>query len=192
MYIGKEGMNGSKIPVYAMPRFINFLTNNGPWSQLVSLGNMNLKPLESQAPITLDSGLTVIPIVVPHRDEFSETVGYKIIGAKKSALYIPDIDKWKLWERNIIKEVNAVDYAFIDGTFYEDGEINRPIKEVPHPFISETVSIFKNEPLSVKQKIYFIHLNHTNPAHNKTSPQRIATEKHGFRFASLGAQFILN
>jgi pyrroloquinoline quinone biosynthesis protein B len=54
------------------------------------------------------------------------------------------------------------------------------------------VSLFKNEQLSVKQKIYFIHLNHTNPAHNKTSPQRIAIEKQGFRFASLGSRFMLN
>jgi pyrroloquinoline quinone biosynthesis protein B len=192
MYVGKEGMNASKIPVYAMPRFISYLTNNGPWSQLVTLGNIQLRPLQSETPITLDKGLIVIPIVVPHRDEFSETVGFKIMGDKKSALYIPDIDKWKIWEKDIIAEVKAVDYAFIDGTFFEEGEINRPIKEVPHPFITETVSLFKNEQLSVKQKIYFIHLNHTNPAHNKTSPQRIAIEKQGFRFASLGSRFMLN
>jgi len=192
MYLGKEGMNASKTPVYAMPRLTNYLTKNGPWSQLVTLENINLKPLQSLIPITLDNGLVVMPIVVPHRDEYSETVGFKIIGTKKSALYIPDIDKWKLWEKDIIAEVNAVDYAFIDGTFFEDGEINRPIKDVPHPFISETVSIFKSQPLSVKQKIYFIHLNHTNPTHNKLSPQRIATEKLGFSFASLGTQFMLN
>jgi pyrroloquinoline quinone biosynthesis protein B len=192
MYLGKEGLNGNKIPVYAMPRLTKYLTNNGPWSQLVTLENINLMPLQSLVSITLDNVLIVMPFVVPHRDEFSETVGFKIIGAKKSALYIPDIDKWKLWEKDIINEVNAVDYAFIDGTFFEDGEINRPIKDVPHPFISETVSIFQNEPLSVKQKIYFIHLNHTNPAHNKSSLQRIALEKQGFRFASIGAQFILN
>ncbi len=192
MYLGKEGMNTSKIPVYAMPRLTNYLTKNGPWGQLVTLENINLNPLQSETSIRLDSSLIVIPIRVPHRDEYSETVGFKIIGAKKSALYIPDIDKWEIWEKDIIKEVNAVDYAFIDGTFFEDGEINRPIKDVPHPFISETVSIFKNEPLSVKNKIYFIHLNHTNPAHNQESQQRIALEKQGFRFASLGAQFILN
>ena len=192
MYVGKEGMNASKIPVYTMPRFSNYLTNNGPWSQLVTLGNIDLKPLQSEAPIRLDSALIVIPIVVPHRDEFSETVGFKIISAKKSALYIPDIDKWRLWEKKIVEEVKSVDFAFIDGTFYEDGEINRPIHDVPHPFISETISIFKNESLFVKQKIYFIHLNHTNPAHNKTSKQRIAVEKQGFHFATLGAQFILN
>jgi pyrroloquinoline quinone biosynthesis protein B len=192
MYLGKEGMNASKTPVYAMPRLTNYLTKNGPWSQLVTLENINLKPLQSLIPITLDNGLVVMPIVVPHRDEYSETVGFKIIGTKKSALYIPDIDKWKLWEKDIIAEVNAVDYAFIDGTFFEDGEINRPIKDVPHPFVSESVSIFKNQPLSVKQKIYFIHLNHTNPAHDKLSPQRISIEKLGFRFASLGTQFMLN
>ena len=192
MYVGKEGLNASKIPVYTMPRFSSYLTNNGPWSQLVTLGNIDLKPLQSESPIRLDSALIVIPIVVPHRDEFSETVGFKIIGAKKSALYIPDIDKWRLWGKKIVEEVRAVDFAFIDGTFYEDGEINRPIHEVPHPFISETISIFKNEPLFVKQKIYFIHLNHTNPAHNKTSKQRIAVEKQGFHFATLGTQFLLN
>jgi len=192
MYLGKEGMNGNKIPVYAMPRLTKYLTTNGPWSQLVTLENINLMPLQSLVPIMLDNGLIVMPIVVPHRDEYSETVGFKIIGTKKSALYIPDIDKWKLWEKDIIAEVNAVDYAFIDGTFFEDGEINRPIKDVPHPFISESVSIFKNQPLSVKQKIYFIHLNHTNPGHNNASPQRIATENLGFRFATLGDQFILN
>lgn len=192
MYLGKEGMNASKIPVYAMPRFIPYVNNNGPWSQLVALGNIDLKPLQSEVPIQLDNELRVIPIAVPHRDEFSETVGFKIIGAKKSALYIPDIDKWNLWGKNIVSEVKGVDFAFIDGTFYEDGEINRPIDEVPHPFISETVSLFKDEPVSVKQKIYFIHLNHTNPTHNKTSPQRIAIEKQGFHFATLGAQFVLN
>ena len=192
MYVGKEGMNAYKLPVYAMPRFIHYLTNNGPWSQLVTLGNIDLKPLQSEAPISLDSALIVIPIVVPHRDEFSETVGFKIIGAKRSALYIPDIDKWKLLGKSIVEEVNAVDFAFIDGTFYEDGEINRPIQDVPHPFISETVALFKNEPLTVKEKIYFIHLNHTNTTHNRTSPERIAVEKQGFRFATLGAQFLLN
>ena len=192
MYLGKEGMNASKTPVYAMPRLTNYLTKNGPWSQLVTLENINLKPLQSLIPITLDNGLVVMPIVVPHRDEYSETVGFKIIGTKKSALYIPDIDKWKLWEKDIIAEVNAVDYACIDGTFFEDGEIHRPIKDVPHPVVSESVSIFKNQTLSVKQKIYFIHLNHTNPAHDKLSPQRISIEKLGFRFASLGTQFMLN
>ena len=192
MYLGKEGMNASKIPVYAMPRLKKYLTTSGPWSQLVTLNNIDLKPLRAETPIELGGDLIVIPISVPHRDEFSETVGFKILGAKKSALFIPDIDKWNVWEKNIVEAVKSVDYAFIDGTFFADGEINRPIKEVPHPFISETVALFKNEPLAVKQKIYFIHLNHTNPAHNAQSPQRLGLEKQGFHFAAVGDLFTLN
>ena len=192
MYLGKEGLNTVNTSVYAMPRLKKYLTSNGPWSQLVTLNNIDIKPLRAETPVELGGDLIVIPISVPHRDEFSETVGYKILGAKKSALFIPDIDKWNLWQKDIVTEVKSVDYAFIDGTFFADGEINRSIKEVPHPFISETVSLFNNEALAVKQKIYFIHLNHTNPAHNATSPQRIGLEKQGFHFAGVGASFMLN
>jgi pyrroloquinoline quinone biosynthesis protein B len=192
MYLGKEGLNTVNTSVYAMPRLKKYLTSNGPWSQLVTLNNIDIKLLRAETPVELGEDLIVIPISVPHRDEFSETVGFKILGAKKSALFIPDIDKWNLWQKDIVTEVKSVDYAFIDGTFFADGEINRPIKEVPHPFISETVSLFNNEPLAVKQKIYFIHLNHTNPAHNATSPQRITLEKQGFHFATVGASFVLN
>lgn len=192
MYLGKEGLNTVNTSVYAMPRLKKYLTSNGPWSQLVTLNNIDIKLLRAETPVELGGDLIVIPISVPHRDEFSETVGFKILGAKKSALFIPDIDKWSLWQKDIVTEVKSVDYAFIDGTFFADGEINRPIKEVPHPFISETVSLFNNEPLAVKQKIYFIHLNHTNPAHNATSPQRITLEKQGFHFATVGASFVLN
>jgi pyrroloquinoline quinone biosynthesis protein B len=192
MYLGKEGLNTVNTSVYAMPRLKKYLTSNGPWSQLVTLNNIDIKLLRAETPVELGGDLIVIPISVPHRDEFSETVGFKILGAKKSALFIPDIDKWNLWQKDIVTEVKSVDYAFIDGTFFADGEINRPIKEVPHPFISETVSLFNNEPLAVKQKIYFIHLNHTNPAHNATSPQRITLEKQGFHFATVGASFVLN
>ena len=42
------------------------------------------------------------PLLVPHRDEFSETVGYKIEGPSKTVLFIPDIDKWLLWDQNLI------------------------------------------------------------------------------------------
>ena len=79
---------------------------------------------------------TVIPFTVPHRDEFSETVGYKILGKNRSALFIPDFDKWYLWEKSIIEEVKSVDYAFLDATFFSGEEINRSMSEIPHPFIS--------------------------------------------------------
>lgn len=191
MYLGKEALNTKNIPVYCMPRLEDFLNKNGPWGQLVSLKNIDIKPIQNNQLIELNKELKIIPIKVPHRDEYSETVGYKIIGNKKTAIFIPDIDKWKLWDKNIIEEVKKVDYAFIDGTFFEEGEINRPMQEVPHPFISETVDLFKKENKWTKNKIYFIHLNHTNPANNPTDAKRKLLEKQGYHFAKIGDQFKL-
>lgn len=74
MHLGREVMGTRGVEVYAMPRMRAFLENNGPWSQLVRLGNIELKPLEEKHPIVF-SRITVMALVVPHRDEFSETVG---------------------------------------------------------------------------------------------------------------------
>ena len=126
------------------------------------------------------------PFLVPHRDEFSETVGYKIEGENKTALFIPDIDKWQKWKLNIIEEVKKVDYAFLDAAFLKDGEIPRPMSEVPHPFISETVELFKNESIETKNKVIFIHFNHSNPALQSNTKERKELKKLGFQFASQG------
>ena len=37
MYFGREAVGAKAVPVYAMPRMENFLTENAPWNQLVSL-----------------------------------------------------------------------------------------------------------------------------------------------------------
>ena len=191
MYLGREAMGASKIPVYAMPKMKNYLETNGPWSQLVALNNVELQQMQSDEIIHLNTNLKVTPFLVPHRDEFSETVGYKIEGEHKSALFIPDINKWELWERDIIEEVKKVDYAFLDATFFKDGEIPRPMSEVPHPFITETVGLFENEPKETKQKIYFIHFNHSNPALQEAHPLKDSISKLGFNFAKEGERFSL-
>ncbi|MGK0412207.1 MAG: pyrroloquinoline quinone biosynthesis protein B [Polaribacter sp.] len=191
MYFGREAYGKKDIPVFVMPKMKEFLTNNGPWNQLVSLQNIMLKELQPDASVKLNTKLKVTPFLVPHRDEFSETVGYKIEGDKKSALFIPDIDKWHQWKKNIIEEVKKVDYAFLDATFLNQKEVKRAMTEVPHPFIQETTNLFKNESLSTKNKVIFIHFNHTNPTLQKNSKERIAIEKLGFRFASEGNKYEL-
>lgn len=191
MFLGREVASSKNTPVYAMPRMKQFLEDNGPWSQLVSLQNINLNELKNETPVRISSSLQIIPIKVPHRDEFSETVGYEIYGKNKSALYIPDIDKWEQWNHKIIDMVYKHDFIFIDGTFFEDGEIPRPMSEVPHPFIEESINIFNALPFQQKQKIHFIHLNHSNPARNTDYPKRIAVEEIGFRFARFGEEFKL-
>ena len=192
MYLGFEAMSAKEVPVYAMPQMKQYLESNGPWSQLVSMNNIELRKLQNDSTIILENSLKITPFLVPHRDEYSETVGYKIEGKKKSALFIPDINKWQLWEKDIVEEVKNVDYAFVDATFFKDGEIPRPMKDIPHPFIVETVKLFENESQEIKSKVYFIHLNHTNPALKENHPLKDSILNLGFHFAKQGAKYPLD
>lgn len=190
MYLGKEAMNANAIPVYAMPRMKTFLEQNGPWSQLVKNKNIIIQEMNDQKEIGLSGGLKVVPFIVPHRDEFSETVGYTIIGPNKKALFIPDIDKWEKWNTRIIDAIAKVDYAFIDGTFYDAAEINnRDLSTIPHPFIIESMNLFKELPAAEKKKIYFIHFNHTNPVIRKNSKQYRQVLQNGFNIALINDVF---
>ena len=189
---GREAMNSKNIPLYLMPRFYNFIQDNGPWNQLVKLENVMLKRIYDRQKITLESNLSITPIQVPHRDEYSETVGFLIEGNTKSALYIPDIDKWEKWNNSIIELIKNVDYAFLDGTFYDEKEVNnRDISEIPHPFIIESLKLFNPLDESEKNKIYFIHLNHTNPLLNSDSSEYNKVIREGFNVADPNMEFFL-
>lgn len=186
MYLGKEATNTENVPVYTMPRMKGFLEQNGPWSQLVSNKNIVLESIESGKAIQLADNFEVVPFAVPHRDEYSETVGYLIIGPNKTALFIPDIDKWGKWDQDIVETISKVDYAFLDATFYDAEEINnRDIAEIPHPFVVESMELFKNLLASEKKKIHFIHFNHTNPLLNPNSRESLEVLKNGFNIARI-------
>ena len=101
IHLGKEALGAKGISVYAMPKMSFFLKENGPWSQLVKLGNIRLVNLDKNIKVSVLGKIKVTPLLVPHRDEFSETVGYKIEGPSKTVLFIPDIDKWLLWDQNL-------------------------------------------------------------------------------------------
>ena len=191
IHFGREALGGKNIPVYAMPRMKRFLEQSGPWSQLVALNNIEIERLHNDSTIMLNEQLKVTPFLVPHRDELSETVGFKIQGIHKTALFIPDINKWHVWQKNIIDEVKKVDYAFLDASFFKDGEISRPMSEIPHPFTSETVNLFENETLETKSKIHFIHFNHTNPTLLSKHRLKDSIQKLGFNFAKEGDNFEL-
>ncbi len=190
MYLGREAIGAKGTPVFAMPKMKTFLENNGPWSQLVALKNIKLMPLAADSIIHITKNISIKPILVPHRDEFSETVGFVVITPKKRVLFIPDIDKWAKWQRNILDEVGRVDAALLDATFYQNGELpNRNMSEVPHPFITETMYLFKNSPH--KSKIKFIHFNHTNPVMRQTK-EREAVLRQGFGVCTEGEILIIN
>ena len=192
MYLGREGLGGKNIMVYALKRMARFLTKNGPWDQLVKLNNISIQTISNKEFVKLSENIFVIPIKVPHRDEYSETVGYKIIGKSKKILFIPDIDKWDEWEKSIIEEVKLVDYAFIDGTFYNGSELNRDMREIPHPSIEETLQLFSNQPIAERNKIYFIHINHTNPILTNKNGIKDMVEGLGFNIAKRGLKFKLD
>ncbi|MDO9000773.1 MAG: MBL fold metallo-hydrolase [Bacteroidota bacterium] len=186
MQLGREVLNSAEVPVYTLPKMKLFLETNGPWSQLVSLKNIQLFNLSQDSILKLNSQISIITFTVPHRDEFSETAGFKIITSSKKYLFIPDIDKWQKWDKNIIKEVEKVDVAFLDATFNDLSELkNRKIDEVPHPFISETIDLFKNTDTKIKSKLYFIHFNHTNPMLWDTLSQQ-TIQKKGYKLSKQG------
>nr|WP_315027103.1 MBL fold metallo-hydrolase [uncultured Chryseobacterium sp.] len=187
MFLGREAMNSKSVPIYAMPKLKNYFENNGPWSQLVNLKNISIKEIHNEEPVQINSHLQVTPIQVPHRDEYSETVGYLIKGPHKKALFIPDIDKWNTWKHSITELIKSVDYAFLDATFYDAAEVGfRNIAEIPHPFVTESMELFKSLPLQEKKKIYFIHFNHTNKLLLPESQQTQEVLKNGFNIARFG------
>ena len=187
MQLGREVMGAKEIPVHLMPRMDSFIKSNGPWSQLVTLNNIQLNKMAADSTVKLGQSFSITPIKVPHRDEFSETVGFIINSDKKKVLFIPDIDKWEKWDKDILAAIGKADIAFLDGTFYKNGELpGRDMSEVPHPFVEESMNKFSALPDSIKSKIVFIHFNHTNPLLKKDSPEKKEVQAKGFGVAEEG------
>ena len=191
MYLGREAMGAKGLPVYVMPKMEQYLRENGPWSQLIAFNNISLIPLRNDRSEVLNN-LKVTPFLVPHRDEFSETVGYSIQGPKKTALFIPDINKWSQWKENILERIQLVDYALIDATFYDNNELpGRDMSTIPHPFVVETMATLSLLPSEQREKVWFIHMNHTNPLLNLNSDQAKGVRAQGFNIASTGLRLEL-
>ena len=191
MFLGQEAMGASDVPVYAMPRMAEYLENNGPWSQLVSYKNIVLCPLKNERTQSLGA-LKVTPFLVPHRDEYSETVGYRIDGPNKSAIFIPDINKWAEWQTDLAALIRTVDYALIDATFFADGELpGRDMSKVPHPFVTESMELLDDLPVKERNKVWFIHMNHTNPLLDPESEESKSVQSRGFNVAVEEIRLIL-
>ena len=158
--LGREVMGAKGVRVYAMPQMREFLERNGPWDQLVKLGNIVIETMEGE--IRLNERIRVTALRVPHRDEYSETVGFIVRGPGRAILWLPDIDKWEKWDLPLEQVLEQVDVAYVDGTFYDAGELpGRNMTEIPHPFIIETMQRLGNSPLTTR--VRFIHLNQSNP-----------------------------
>ncbi|MEE4207020.1 MAG: MBL fold metallo-hydrolase [Erythrobacter sp.] len=196
-YLGNEAAGARGIPVFAMPRMAAFLRGNGPWSQLVSEGNIALFEMARGAFTVLSDDFGVLPLRVPHRDEFSETVGFVIMTPDLRALYLPDLDGWEAFEEmsasSLEELIAGVDHAFIDATFWADGELQgRDMAAVPHPRAKAVMERLAALPAQERAKVRFIHLNHTNPLRDPASDESRAVAAAGFSVARRGMRVCLS
>lgn len=186
--LGFESVNVRDLPVWCTPRMAAFLRENGPWSQLVERENLDLRETADGVEHDLGEGVTAEAIRVPHRDEFSDTVAWKIRGPRRTLLYVPDVDGWEEWER-MAAAFEGVDVALVDGTFYSDGELpGRDASKIPHPRIVESVERFGPAVRAGELEVAFTHLNHSNPALDAGSAARRWLEEAGFRVLSEGEE----
>lgn len=194
MFLGREGMATKEMPVFAGTGMATVLAQHVPWKQLVNLRNIQVSPMMSNVNFELDEGVKVLPISVPHRNEYSETFGFIINGPNKRLLYIPDIDRWGGWDQNLMDMVSTVDYCLLDGTFYSTDELTatgRNYGEIPHPLITNTMNLLGEVVRHADIKVYFTHFNHSNPVVNPTRSERYLVEERGFYVVDDGLELTL-
>jgi pyrroloquinoline quinone biosynthesis protein B len=154
--------------------------------------------LQANVSVQLNERISVTPIPVPHRGEYSETVAFIIEGAIEGrairVLFLPDIDRWEDWDRQIEQVIPSVDVALLDGTFLAEGELaGRDMSTIPHPTIENSLKRLAGLPEVDRHKVFFIHLNHTNPLLRAEAkhPVREALEKSGMSVGQQGQIFLL-
>ena len=189
-FLGQESIAADRVPVYCTESMADYLSQNGPWSLLVSSEQVVLRPI-GERKLQLADNLEVEALDVPHREEFTNTIGFIFTGPKTSLLYIPDIDRWEELEPSIEKLAERVDLLLLDGSFWDPSrELSvRDPSKIPHPPMPETMRRLR--PFADTRKIYFTHLNHTNPAWDKDSPERAKIEEAGFGIVEEGDRFEL-
>lgn len=147
-----------------------------------------MNPILPQTEVQLSPNLFINCQLVPHRAEFSDTVGYFVRGPARTIFYCPDVDSWdRGWsEANGLLPldiVRSVDQAFVDATFFSTDELpSAKIDEIPHPTVIRTLEKFQG----LESKITLIHFNHSNPLYDRKSPQRERCNQAGINIGIQG------
>lgn len=195
IFLGFESMSASDVPVHTLPIMAEFLSTNGPWDQLAGYGNIDLQVMTAGQPVELTPRLAVSAWDVPHRREYAETAGFRIQGPELSVVFIPDIDSWEEWADQGIRIEDVVmedDLIYIDATFFDNNELpGRDMSAIPHPRVTETMDMFQDYPYEIRQRIRFIHYNHTNPIRYEDSAETQEVLDRGYRIAREGERLCL-
>ncbi len=191
-FFGYEVMHTRELPVYATASVISFLDSNAPWDQLVRLENISPIELAAGATVELGSGVSVTAISVPHREEYTDTVGLIVRGPKNRILYVPDTDGWGMWDPPLSAVISEVNVALLDGTFYSGEELpGRDISSIGHPLIVETMDRLEATVAEGRARVLFTHLNHSNPALEPDSEASREIARRGFRVVRDGERLPL-
>ena len=158
-HLGKEGMMPRGLPVIAPPAAARFLGENRPFKDMVEWGALDVRVSHPGDTINLTEDLSMRPVTVPHRADFSDTVAGLVEGPREKVLYAPDMDRL---EDSFVDVMTSVDMAIIDGTFYYRDEIPGAMDRVPHPPVEESIVRLRRV-LEEGTRVAFTHLNHTNP-----------------------------
>jgi pyrroloquinoline quinone biosynthesis protein B len=187
LQLGPEAWAPTRVPVYAMPGMASFLRANQPWGSLLDDGHVDLRPLAADVGVRLSDQLTVTPWLVPHRGPWTETVAFHVQGPRRSAMYLPDLDRWDDWDRDLADILAQVDAAYVDGSFFDRGELGRrDTGEILHPLVVDTMDRFQHLPDALRARLVFLHLNHTNPLLDPASEAFAAVHQRGYRVAREG------
>jgi pyrroloquinoline quinone biosynthesis protein B len=187
VHLGREAMEMRDLPVYATPRLASFLLDNAPWSQLVTLRNIELRLLAPGTDIQLSPNLHLTPLLVPHRDGLSDTLALVVRGLSRRLFYCPDIDTWDKWEHNLRDFVTEMDIVLLDATFFSADELlGRDLSEIPHPLVTDTAERLAGVDCDVR----LIHLNHTNPL-LVPGPERDGLAARGISVGAFGERWVL-
>lgn len=190
-HLGREALGAAPTACYCTKQMAEFLSTNGPWSLMVEEGRLVLDPLEYDTWRRVSPALEVKAVPVPHRHEYSDTVGFVFRGPQRSLLYLPDIDRWTAWNRRVEDVVREVDVAMLDGSFYSADEVpGRPIEEIPHPLIPDSMSRLQGL-VRAGHEVIFTHLNNTNPVLDEGGPAERAVLEAGFKVAREGTTLAL-
>ena len=191
-YLGLEAIDTRHLPVHCTSRMASFLRTNGPWSQLVTRGNIDLQTMTPETPVDLGDDVQVTALPVPHRDEWSDTIALVFRGPNASVLYMPDTDPWSAWTTPVTTQLEGIDVAILDGTFYASDELaGRDQSSVGHPLIADTMTRLQEHVDRGRLRVLFTHMNHTNPALDSTSAARMEIERRGFGVLEEGAELAL-
>jgi pyrroloquinoline quinone biosynthesis protein B len=188
--LGREGVGMQETSIYCTPSMRAYLSTNGPWSLMVDEGRLVFPDVPVDREFPVDDRLSARMIPVPHRPEFSDTVGWVFRGPGGSVLYLPDIDRWEAWQYPVADIVRSVDASLLDGSFYSADEVpGRRVEDIPHPLIGHTMDLL-TEAVDDGARVIFTHFNNSNAVLDDGA-EAAAVRARGFEIAHQGMRLPL-